>query len=188
MLVTKPLPPASEKELYDQFWYGDPYSDTSTYDRNIMHALQLLETTVVERKVSGYGFDFYELRKGSEKPEYVRVYTAKEVPFWRESASYGLPESRFGLAWEDISNPSDRKYWIAGSRLSVVDLSDNSVVAERIGFFIEAGFGSRAGQRRPWQSSRGENTTCPPVSRGGYSDNWFIFRVLKPLPENRDGK
>ena len=31
VLVVKPLPPATEKDLYDQFWYGDPYS--KNYER-----------------------------------------------------------------------------------------------------------------------------------------------------------
>src|SRR5258706_6935690 len=29
VLVVKPLSPATEKDLYDQFWYGDPYSDSA---------------------------------------------------------------------------------------------------------------------------------------------------------------
>ena len=188
VLVTKPLPPATEKDLYDQFWYGDPYSNTSTSRREMAHALYLLDKTLVAPKTDGYGFDFFELLERAKKPEYVRVFIAKEAPFWRKSEPFETPESRFGLSWEDISDQSDRKYWIAASRLSIVDLTNNSVVAERIGFFIEAGFGSTAGQRRPWQSSHGEKTTCPPVSTSGFSDNFFIFRVLQPPQENRDGK
>jgi hypothetical protein len=48
------------------------------------------------------------------------------------------PVSKFGVSWEDISTPGDRRFWVAGSRLRVIDLTDNSVLAERIGFFIEA--------------------------------------------------
>ena len=32
VLVVKPLPPATEKDLYDQFWYGDPFSNDSALE------------------------------------------------------------------------------------------------------------------------------------------------------------
>ena len=188
VLVIKPLPPATEKDLYDQFWYGDPYSDSAIYKRDITHTLRMLNKTLVAPKTDGDGFDFFELQERSDAPKHVSVFKSQKAPFWRKSEPYTGPMSRFGLSWDDISEPTNRQYWIAGSRFSVVDLTDNSVVAERIGFFIEAGFGSTAGQRRPWQSSHGERTTCPPVSTGGFSDNFFVFRVLHPPEENRDGK
>jgi hypothetical protein len=99
------------------------------------------------------------------------------------------PESRFGISWEDISTPEDRKYWVAGSRLSVIDLTDKSVVAERVGYLIEAGFGSTAGQRRPWLAARGigpNGRSCPEAH--DYSDRWFLLKVLKPELENSIGK
>ncbi len=95
-------------------------------------------------------------------------------------------ESQFGVSWEDISTPNDRKLWIAGSRFSIVDLKDNSLVAERVGYFIEAGFGSTAGQRRPWQSSKGPRTTCP--ESHDWADRWFVLRILNPSEEIRNGK
>ena len=42
VLVVKPLPPATEKDLYDQFWYGDPYSNATPWDkRGVSAALKL---------------------------------------------------------------------------------------------------------------------------------------------------
>jgi len=38
VLVVKPLPPASEKDLYDQFWYGDPYSNATPWNERPDHA------------------------------------------------------------------------------------------------------------------------------------------------------
>jgi hypothetical protein len=90
------------------------------------------------------------------------------------------PVSRFGIAWEDISKPEDRKYWVAGSRLRVIDLGDNSIVAERIGFLIEAGFGSTASGRRPWLNARGvgpNGHSCPAAHDA--TDQWFITSVFK---------
>ena len=98
------------------------------------------------------------------------------------------PTSQISVSWEDISTLEDRKYWVAGSRLRVVDLTDNSVVAERIGYFIEAGFGSTAGQRRPWLTSRGPNTTCPQIQNGSVEDRLFILKSFKDSLEIKNGK
>ena len=89
------------------------------------------------------------------------------------------PSSNFGIAWDDVSTVEDRKYWVAASHLRIFDLSDSSIVAERIGYFIEAGFGSRGGARNPWLTSRGPKTTCPQV-KSGYEDAWFVSSVLEP--------
>jgi hypothetical protein len=72
--------------------------------------------------------------------------------------------------------------------LRVVDRTDNSVVAERNGYFIEAGFGSTAGGRRPWLTSRGPSTTCPPLINGDYDDRWFVLKSLIPPVGVQDGK
>jgi len=178
VLVVKPLPPATEKDLYDQFWYGDPYSNATAWDRRGVHAAMTL--TMYSRRPSGRqkGLDFVEIKDetGTGYKKISRPLANDKLAGVEEAK---LPTSRFGVIWEDISRPEDRKYWIAGSRLSVIDLTDNSIVAERIGYFIEAGFGSTRGQRRPWLTSRGPNTTCPPLLGGDYSDNWFIADVFR---------
>ena len=64
--------------------------------------------------------------------------------------------------------------------MHVIDLADNSIVAERIGYLIETGFGSTVGQRRPWLTARGFGPTgrsCPYA--GDATDQWFITNVFK---------
>ena len=177
VLVVKPLPPASEKDLFDQFWYGDPYSGSAHSDRGFHEAATL---TSYSRRAGELvrGLEFVEIKTQSGEG-YKRVTRPSSVNGRWHVDNIEKPTSRFGVAWEDISTPEDRKYWVAGSRLSVIDLRDNSLVAERIGYLIEAGFGSTAGQRRPWLTSRGPRTTCPPLLGGAYSDNWFITKVFR---------
>lgn len=180
VLVVKPLPPATEKDLYDQFWYGDPYSnDSALEDRGERVAALLIGRVEFTKNAHAKnGFDFIEQRvEGKNEPRFQRVQPIEKPPF-TTTTSIAVPESRFGISWEDISTKEDRKYWVAGSRLRIVDLTDKSIVAERIGYFIEAGFGSRAGQRRPWQSSRGPNTTCPSLVNRDFSDRWFVLKAL----------
>ena len=183
VLVVKPLPPATEKDLYDQFWYGDPYSNATPWDKRGESAAATL--TLDSRRPSGIqkGLDFVEF-KNDVGGGYQRITRPPSNDKMAGREYVQTPISRFGVSWEDISKLNDRRYWVAGSRLRVLDLADNTIVAERTGYFIEAGFGSKAGGRRPWLASRGPNTTCPPLLGGDYSDNWFITKVFRQDGEN----
>lgn len=179
VLVVKPLPPATDKDHFDQFWYGDPYSAPAHSQRGILEAINLTSRTApVSYGKYGRGYDFVEIK--DERHSTVTRYSYSEGAAHYQTSTNQHLASRFGISWIDISIPEDRKYWVAGSRLRIVDLTDNSVVAERVGYFIEAGFGSTSGQRRPWLTSRGQNTTCPSIRNGSYEDRWFILKVLSP--------
>jgi hypothetical protein len=188
VLVVKPLPPATAANLGDQFWLGDPYSDATPGERASLAALMLASaTSPISFGKEGRGFDFVESPTTDTK---ILV----RYSYWLESDGRHGKEispidrsvSRFGISWEDASTPEDRKYWVARSHLRVLDLTDNSVVAERIGFLIEPGFGSTGGQRLPWLTGRGPSTTCPEAH--GYSDRWFVLKVLKPAEDKQNGK
>jgi len=187
VLVIKPLPPATEKDLYDQFWYGDPYSASAHSRRGESKASSLLRDRPNPNGPS-IGFEFVEMKIHEAQSErYERLFPMPSDP-QRENSKLVIdkPVSRFGIKWEDISLPEDRKYWVAGSRLSIVDQRDGGLVAERIGYFIEAGFGSRTGQRRPWLTSKGPSTTCPESHT--WSDRWFVLRVISPIEGKQNGK
>ena len=124
-----------------------------------------------------------------EKIEEHRKATNAEVP----SFSYRFQVDRvpisgysfhYGITWDDISTPEDRKRWIAGGSLKVVDMSNSDVIAERLGFMIDRGLGSTAGGRQPW--SFAIDTACPELidenrkrSRIGFTRR-FANRVLQP--------
>ena len=177
--IAKPLPPATEKDLSDQYWRGDPYSDATPHpERSTLIALSFVEKSDrVASNVIGRGYDFVEMvvtpgRFGAGlRRMFMDGYEYKAVAIEKH-------ESRFGVSWEDLSTDVHRKYWISKSRLTIWNLSDNSLVAERIGFLIERGFGSDAGQRRAWLSGRGPESTCPLAH--SMSDRWFVFKVLNP--------
>ncbi len=179
VLILKPLPPATEKDLYDQFWYGDPYSSASTYKRAESAAVKLvMDWKHRAGKGTQRGLDFVEMEDSSNS--YIRIYRPESNNKLSVREAIQKPISKFGLIWEDISTSEDRKYWVAGSKLRVVDVSDGSVVAERVGYLIEAGFGSTVGQRRPWQTSRGigpNGRSCPDAHDA--TDQWFVTSVFK---------
>lgn len=187
VLVVKPLPPATEKDLYDQYWYGDPYSAPAHSQRGKLEAITLASRTApVAFGIHGHGYEFVELRE--ESSAFVKRYYYLQGEADYKAASSESVASRFGVSWEDISTPEDRRFWVAGSRLRIVDLTDNTTVAERIGFLVDVGFGSTAGHRRPWLASRSPGSTCPPIRNGSYEDRWFVLKVLNPDSGISDGK
>jgi hypothetical protein len=191
VLVVKPLPPATEKDLYDQFWYGDPYSAPAHSQRGKYEASILASQNAPASFGSGGpGFKFveYYVSGDGEAAEMYVKYSYPVATGELQQVRIDRPTSRFYVSWEDISNTEDRKYWVAGSRLRIVDSEDNSTVAERIGYLIEGGFGLTSGGRRPWLAARAPNTTCPQILNGDFEDRWFILKALNPVEERQDGK
>jgi len=191
VLVVKPLPAATEKDLYDQFWMGDPYSDDLPgVDRGERAAAKLIgrRRFTQEYSYADSGYSFIEIRSGKEGNWIFLRLAPLNLPPYVEKSIIKSSESRFGISWEDISTPNDRKYWVAGSRLQILDLTDDSVVAERFGYFIETGFGSTAGQRRPWQTSRGVGTTCPAIINRDHVNRFFVLKVLGASEGISNGK
>ena len=189
VVVVKPLPPATADDVRDQYWYGDPYSDATPSDRR-----HLSSTSVLLRDKPVFG----EFSKGFEYVEIVRDQAGKKT-IEKLSPNPSQPRenviehvesvsSRFALSWEDISKPEDRKYWVAGSRLKIIDQMDGSTVAERIGYMIESGFGSGGRARMSWLAGRGPRTSCPSLRDGLYDDRPFVLRALRPDEGGLNGK
>jgi hypothetical protein len=194
VVVLKPLPPATEKDLYDQYWYGDPYTNATPWSERgetaaikLMGVVGFLGTVAGAPKGNQVGFQFVEY-PSDEIGSSVYVLTLSKGETRRTKSEAGRPISRFGLSWEDISTPEDRKHWVAGSRLRVIDLTSQNIVAERIGYLIEPGFGSGGGTRRPLLNARGPRTTCPPLENGDYEDRWFVLKALIPNQGSQNGK
>jgi len=183
VVVIKPLPPATEKDLFDQFWYGDPYSNATPWnERGVQAAKNLVSYS---RKPDGSiqkGLEFVEIKDHSVD-RYLRFSRPRSYNEEPGKEFIASPVSRLALSWDDISTPEDRRYWVAGSRLRIVDLTNGSVVAERIGYLIESGFGSTEGGRRPWLTSRGPFTSCPALIGMAYSDAWFVSNAIGSTKE-----
>ncbi len=96
------------------------------------------------------------------------------------------PGPRYGVTYDDISTPEDRELWIAGSSLRVIDLQTNEVIAERIGYMVDKGQGSKDGFRDPWFFAT--YNACPVFpfsdhpSQVGQTRN-FVEKVLQPTTQ-----
>ncbi len=192
VLIVKPLPPATEADSRDQFWMGDPYSASIHSQRGKLEAARFASPNApIAYGANGPGLDFVELTIPADSRETQRfvkyIYPSGKREYVQQPID--KPSSRFGISWEDISSREDRKYWIAGGRLRVIDLENGSVIAERTGYLIEAGFGSTSGGRSPWLTARGigpNGRSCPETH--DWSDRWFVLKVLNPATEKQNGK
>lgn len=193
-----------EDNTDDQFSLDDPYGRDSNGMRLIESFLRKgLEPGKEDSAATTKGYHFVVANDVSDGQLYR--FTGRTEEPWQKDKSYlkgytrfvvdksppPEPLPRYGVTWDDISTREEREYWIAGSSLKVIDLQTNKVIAERIGYMIDWGQGSKAGFRSPWLEAA--NAACPnyrlkPTSRsngGGASDQVgqtyrFVSKVLKP--------
>jgi hypothetical protein len=91
--------------------------------------------------------------------------------------------ARFALDFEDLVDPADRAYWVAGTKLRVIDKQNGKVIAELTRFVIDPGFGESSSGRWPWSHANSRATQrCPSdASQPLNSDSrYFIDTVLIP--------
>lgn len=88
------------------------------------------------------------------------------------------PFARYSVAFTNLVNPEDRKYWVAGTTVTVTDVQTSEVLAQATWYSFEPGQGSKAGGRQPWRFA----LSCPEL-RGGKERSptrFFVDQVLKP--------
>lgn len=201
--MMKPRKAATGKELDDQFWMGDPYAGATQVDVLIMEGEFLL---IGRQAKKGSNLippvSFVEAPDLEDKNKLWR-YTLKPTGRMTLGASrrfddivpemeverdpFETVQSRYGYTWDDLSTLEDRNHWVAKSRLQIVDLKTKEVIAERIGYVFESGFGSK-GQgsgRTPWSNVGGgydgwKTNYCPP--RKNPTDMRWILSVLHNIP------
>jgi hypothetical protein len=89
VLVVKPLPPASEKDLFDQYWYGDPYSDATPWSKRGISAATTLTLNSRRPDRIQKGFEFVEVKLEDHGPiQYKRIpvrHRSTKRPAWKTS-------------------------------------------------------------------------------------------------------
>lgn len=169
--------------LGDQFLLDDPYGHDCGGDECISGHLIDFRMVPVAGGVAPSNRPIYQ---------YVEVQdagTGEWTQYRKPSSTVELqgeivstPSARYGVTWEDISTQTDRQHWIAGGRLVIIDLRENTVIAERIGFLVDPGQGSRDGGRTPWTWARTNDKACPTVRGHNLT---FVEKILKPTRDKR---
>jgi hypothetical protein len=146
LLKLRPRSPSVD-EQYD---LNDPYGDDLNGPAYIESFLQ--ETYDVKMMTPRYirkprranlpsGYQFVEMLDPSDKlryrytgfieeparndPRFIKGYFRSDSK--REVSRWKMP--RYGVTFDDISTLEDRKYWIAGSSLKIIDLNNREVIA-----------------------------------------------------------
>jgi hypothetical protein len=208
IFLIRPRQRARESDLVDQFWMGDPYgyslleamdpAGTYLYDRS--------GNTISGRKftpIKGYRYVETANPRHREDPNsapYLRYQLESvavvnrvtgEIEHRIEPRAKEADAllSQYGITWEDISTREDRNYWVAGGKLSVINLLNDEVIGERVGYVIDPRFGDTSQGRRIWLAvSLASSAFCPPFENDFHRNKEFVARVLKARPEASDGK
>jgi hypothetical protein len=208
IFLIRPRQPARESDLVDQFWMGDPYgySSLEAMDPAGTYLYDRSGNTISGRKftpIKGYRYVETANPRHQEDPnsapylryQLERVAVVNRVtrqiehriePRAREADAL---LSQYGITWEDISTREDRDYWVAGGKLTVVNLLNNEVVGERVGYVIDPSLGNTSQGRRIWLAvGLASNAFCPPFENDFHRNKEFVARVLKARQEVSDGK
>ncbi|MDR1850501.1 MAG: hypothetical protein LBQ75_10730 [Zoogloeaceae bacterium] len=181
--MMKPRKEATPQELADQFWMGDPYG------------MWLGQWSLLQKQKNAEGdelpmFSFVETHDLDHPDQLWRYY----LRGFREPEDGSCPydtrsfrcepaeniQSRYGITWDDLSSNEDRRYWVAKSRLQIIDLQTKEVMAERIGYVS----GKRYA-KQPWERAY---PVCPKKKiRTSSIHDWsadgrWIWSVLNNLP------
>lgn len=190
----------SELNLDDQFATNDPYGhDCSAEDCivKLLRASKGMENDPNAKRPNHIGYRYVESIDPNDGQRYR--YVMRLVEQDPRLKSFPRPQiereaiaqftARYGITWDDISTHEDREHWIAGGSLKVIDLQTNDVIAERIGYMVDRGLGSKAGFAAPWAFALRD--ACPSFSV--YPDGsqvtrsypltetlTFVIKVLRP--------
>lgn len=85
--------------------------------------------------------------------------------------------SRFAVSFINMTEPTDRQFWVAGTKVTITDTATREVMAEKVWWAIEPGQGDTSGERSPWAFAR----QCPShIGWNGASTRFFVDQVLTP--------
>ena len=183
--LQRPREKPKVSDLRDQYWMGDPYGLVTYPPAEISRYLNYLDDKGIptKKRTARQGFKYVITRRLVGQYLEYRLDVTNEDLITR---NLEIQPSRYSVTWSDISTDEDRKYWVAGGQLRIVDLATTEVLGERIGYVIESGFGSTAGGRVPWLIAR--RNACPPIERNVAKDRLFVERVLRPMRRESDDK
>jgi len=194
----------------DQFKLDDPYGTDCFGEeciKRLLRVTQGAELNPDDAKQHARGYQYVETidPRDDKRYRYVAVIkliakrTPDEIEQYKKNSGgrdpgpdvYGFAlerqpidrySARYGITWEDISTREDREWWIAGGSLKVFDLQTHQVIAERIGYLIDPGQGSREGARDPWGWAKSYSMPCPKTNEYSWT---FATKVAQPIEQGK---
>ncbi len=86
------------------------------------------------------------------------------------------PPARYAVSFTNMTDPADRQFWVAGTRVTLTDTQTNEVIGEKVWYAMEPGQGNTSGGRSPWAFA----LQCPShTGWSGGSTRFFVDQILK---------
>lgn len=187
VLLLKVRPKRGERELADQMWPGAAFAYEATDDSYIESFLLDAGGHGVGAAPSDRpGYQFVDIIESDNKRYRYRIEVMEDSrfnnawPTFRHKLMRQLttaPPPRYGVTYEDDVNPKDRKLWVAGSTVRVINLQTKEVLAEFTRYAVEYGRGS-TNQRTPWPLAYKCGDSGG--SAASTQTRYFVDKVLKP--------
>lgn len=186
VLLTKIRATSSISQMSDRDWAdaalplegrGDDYIRTFLYWEH--HEDKRMTRGYLNEQPSGIrGYKFVDAADASGVLFRYRLAKPGSPSLLRERLQ-GTP-ARYAVSFENSVNVEERKKWIAGTRVRIVDTATQKLLAEKTWFAIEPGQGNTDGFRTPWSFAK----TCPEV-RGWAAapTRFFADQILKPIQD-----
>ncbi len=173
----------SASVLQDPYW-PDAALPNEPGDEGYVMTFLLWEQYQDKRNDRGYlnnvpsdlpGYEFVDMRDSTGVVNRFRLV----LPAAREMSKQvftGEP-SRYAVGFVNMTEPTDRRLWVAGTKVTVTDNVTGELLAEKIWYAMEPGQGSTVGERSPWAFA----VQCPRhLGWSGASTRFFVDKVLKP--------
>jgi hypothetical protein len=95
----------------------------------------------------------------------------------------GGKATQYAVRFENFSDIEARRHWIAGTKISIQNVRTKELLAEKVAYAFEPGFGSTEGHRQPWLFA----VTCSEFNqqRTRATTRFFVDNVLKPIQERK---
>ncbi len=122
-----------------------------------------------------FGYSYVDIKENSV---YYR-YTLKSGHRASKEKKQITNPSRYAVTYETKVDPNERKYWIAGATIKIIDTKDNSLLAEKTIYVFDHGLGAgseRKSGRQPWSLA----IQCKDETVQGNTPRFFAEKILKP--------
>lgn len=199
ILLLKVRPKSTGIDWKDQYWPGAALGPEASEGMYILNFLWDRDWDAsndnkkpqwrIKREIGGNGIrmfryvEVFDPENGKSERVTARRTKAEQdgvnvlVGFELVREPISKPSSRFAVTFEDDVDPENRKHWLAGTTIKVLDTKTNEVIGEQQYWALDTGFGS-TNQRSPWQTFP---MTCPKTKTvdTGWETHHFVEKILK---------
>ena len=192
VLLLKVRPRLGESDWSNQMLPGATFAHEVSGEEYIETFLLNAERHGVSARPSDRpGYRYVDVIESGQRYRYHVEITKKDDGASEKWATYrsklireqsNKPVPQYAITYEDDLNLADRKEWVSGGTVQILDTNTKQVLGEYTSYAMETGRGS-TNQRSPWLLA----FTCGNSggSSSGTQTRYFVDQVLKPAAPER---